>query len=199
MGVVGLRSGLVGGRDWGVVSVYGWGGFFRVQEESVCVGFRMPVQDGPLVWISRVGMAPVRIEVDRATLMAGAEAAVAEREREARRRDEPVRRAVLLGMWPIASGVFGWMAVYWRRSPSLWVSPPHGVASQVAFRGFLALNAIGALARCGDELRLRSLSWDEAIPAGIALAALCAVSFWVFGISSGRSSGGVVPERPGER
>ena len=92
----------------GVVSGYGRGGCFTVQEESVCVGVRLPVREGQLVRVSRVGMAPVRIEVDRRTLMA--EAAVEEREREARRRDEPFQRAVLLGMLPVAAGLFGWLA-----------------------------------------------------------------------------------------
>lgn len=162
----------------GVVSGYGRGGCFTVQEESVCVGVRLPVREGQLVRVSRVRLAPVRIEVDRRTLMA--EAAVEEREREARRRDEPFQRAVLLGMLPVAAGLFGWMAVYWRRSMSLWFSPPHGTIVQVSFRGFVTLNAIGALVRFGQELRLHPLTSDEAMPAAIALAAIGAVTFWGF-------------------
>ena len=162
----------------GVVSGYGRSACFTVQGQEVCVGVRTPVRDGQKIRVSMVGMAPVRIEVDRASLLT--EKDMEEREWEARRRDEPLQRAVLLGMLPVAAGVFGWMAVYWRRSMSLWVSPPHGFIAQLSFRGFVALNAIGALVRFGQELRSYPLTADEAMPAAIALAAIGAVTFWGF-------------------
>lgn len=165
----------------GVVSGYGRRGgsaCFTVQGQEVCTGDRMPVRNGQPIRVSRVGMAPVRIEVDRASLMT--EQDMEEREREARRRDGPFQRATLLVMLPVAAGLFGWMAVYWRRSLSLWVSPPHGILLQVSFRGFMAMNAIGALVRSGQELRLHPLPSDEAMPAAIELAASGAVMFLLF-------------------
>ena len=165
----------------GVVSGYGRRGgsaCFTVQGQEVCAGDRMPVRNGQKIRVSRVGMAPVRIEVDRASLMT--EKDMEEREREARRRDEPFQRAVFLGILPVAAGLFGWTAVYWRRSLSLWVSPPHGLLVQVSFRGFMAMNAISALVRFGQELRLHPLTADEAMPATIALLAIGAVTSFGF-------------------
>lgn len=151
---------------------------FTVKGDSICVAARVPVRDGQLVRVSRVRLEPVRIEVARTTAMAEAE--VEERQREARRRAYPFQRAVLLGMLPVAAGVFGWISLYWRRSLALWVSPPHSVASQVAFRGFVALNGIGAFVRFGEELQLQPLATDETLPAVIALTVIGAVTFLGF-------------------
>ena len=161
------------------VALAAWGGAcFAVQGETVCAGVRMPLRNGQEIRVSRVGMAPVRIEVDWASLMT--EKDLEEREREARRRDEPVQRAVLLGMLPVAAGLFGWMAVYWRRSMSLWFSPPHGFVAQLSFRGLVALNAIDALVRFGPKLRLHPLTADEALSVVMAVAVIGAVTFWGF-------------------
>ena len=172
------RLALAAGVLEGVVSGYGrrgWSACFTVHGQEVCAGVRTPVRDGQKIRVSMVGMAPVRIEVDRASLLT--EMDMEEREWAARRRDEPFQRAVLLGMLPVAAGLFGWLAVYWRRSMSLWFSPPHGTIVQVSFRGFVMLNVFGALVRFGQELRSHPLTADESMPAAIALAAIGAVMF----------------------
>jgi hypothetical protein len=66
---------------------------------------------------------------------------------------------------------------------------------QASFRGFVALNAMGALVRFGQEVRLHPLTAGEAMPAVMAVAAIGAVTFLGVGILFGRWSGGDGPER----
>lgn len=133
--------------------------------EPVCAGGAVPVRDGQLVRVSRVGRTPVRIAVDRSSRMP--EAAVAQRDWYVRRRDDPVLRGVSLGMYVIAKGLFGWIAGASRR-----VGMPRGRLGRMLFRGLAGMVAIGTALQFVDELRAHSLTADVAGPAVVTLASI---------------------------
>ena len=155
----------------GTVSGYerrGGSACFVVQGESVCAGAMVPVRDGQLVRVLRVDRTPVRIAVDRTSRMPEAE--VAQREWDARRRADPALRGVSLGMYVIATGLFGWLAGSSRRA-----GLPRGRLGRMLFRGLAGMVAVSTALQFAGELRAHALTADVAGPAIVTLASMGAL------------------------